>query len=185
MRTLITSFLALLLCFMLPIGEAQAKKLGGGFTLGKTYTAPKKPTAPASSTTTTASKQQDTATTPTAAKPRSGFGGLLGGLLAGGLLGALFFGGAFEGIQIMDVLLIALVGFILFKLLSGRRASAPQPAYAGATAGNAAEPQWRHAGAAHETPAPAVPATPAATGFDGVLARAELDLPARFNTQGV
>lgn len=45
-------------------------------------------------------------------------GGLLGGLLAGGLLAA-FFGGAFEGIQFMDILIMGLVAFIIFKLMRG------------------------------------------------------------------
>lgn len=186
MRTLTTTFLALLLCFMLPVGEAHAKKLGGGFSLGKSYSAPKKPVAPVSSNTssTTATKQQDgaTAANSTAAKPRSGFGGLMGGLLAGGLLGALFFGGAFEGIQIMDVLLIAVVGFILFKLLSGRRAAAqPQPAYAGAGA-NGGQPEWRETPAEEPVMAREVPRTPEfGGGLSSGLAEAELQLPSWFN----
>ncbi len=43
-------------------------------------------------------------------------GGILGGLLAGGLLAALFGSGAFEGIQFMDILIIAVLAFILFKI---------------------------------------------------------------------
>ncbi len=42
-------------------------------------------------------------------------GGLLGGLLAGGLIAALF-GGAFEGIQFMDIILIAGLAFVLLRL---------------------------------------------------------------------
>ncbi|MGR5470930.1 Tim44 domain-containing protein, partial [Vibrio astriarenae] len=45
-------------------------------------------------------------------------GGLLGGLLAGGLLAA-FFGGSFEGIQFMDILIIGLIAFVIFKLMRG------------------------------------------------------------------
>jgi predicted lipid-binding transport protein (Tim44 family) len=55
----------------------------------------------------------------------------MGGLLAGGILGALFFGGAFEGIQLMDMLLIGLVIFMLFKLFGTQR----RAAYAGASQG--------------------------------------------------
>jgi len=37
--------------------------------------------------------------------------GALGGLAMGGLLGAMFFGGAFSGINMMDILVIAAIGF--------------------------------------------------------------------------
>ncbi|HSG02928.1 MAG TPA: Tim44-like domain-containing protein [Marinobacterium sp.] len=118
-------------CFslMLTLGvplEAEAKRLGGGFSLGKSYTTQKK-VAPAPAPT----KQQSTTNQAgnTQTQPvKPGMGGLVGGLLAGGLLGALIFGGAFEGVQFMDILLIGLVLFLLFRFL-GKRA---QPAYAGA-----------------------------------------------------
>ncbi|MGH8635577.1 MAG: hypothetical protein ACREUZ_00420, partial [Burkholderiales bacterium] len=45
----------------------------------------------------------------------------MAGLLAGGLLGAMIFGGAFEGIKLMDVLLIALLAFGLFYLFKVMR----------------------------------------------------------------
>ncbi|WP_421862811.1 Tim44 domain-containing protein [Motiliproteus sp.] len=44
------------------------------------------------------------------------------------MLAALFFGGAFDGIQIMDVLIIAVIAFVLFKLFARKSA---QPSYAG------------------------------------------------------
>lgn len=46
--------------------------------------------------------------------------GLLGGLMIGGMLGALFFGGAFENINFMDILLFGGIAFLLFKILSSR-----------------------------------------------------------------
>lgn len=192
MRTLITSFMALLLCFALPMGDAHAKKLGGGFSLGKSYSTPSKPAAPGSANTSgtssnTAAKQQDSTANAAApaAKPRSGFGGLMGGLLAGGLLGALFFGGAFEGIQIMDVLLVALVGFILFKLFMSRRTQAqPQPAYAGAgEAPTGAAPQWgQQAEPVSESRfEPKVPVATYSGGLGSQLGAQALNLPAWFN----
>ncbi|MBV1789072.1 TIM44-like domain-containing protein [Marinobacterium sp. D7] len=175
MRTLTTSIFVILLSFLIPMEEAQAKRLGGGFSLGKSYTAPKKV-----SPTPTYTKQQDaqsptspTQTTATAPR-RSGFGGLMGGLLAGGLLGALFFGGAFEGIQLMDILIFGLIGFVLFKLFAGRRQS-QQPAYAGMGSSNQQQnTQWR---AQSEQPQPPI--------YDGgigsALAEPELKLPEWFN----
>ena len=44
-------------------------------------------------------------------------GGLLGGLLSGLL--AAFFGGAFEGIRFMDILIMGLIAFVIFKLMRG------------------------------------------------------------------
>lgn len=122
MRYLWSTCLSLFLVLALPM-EAEAKRFGGGFSLGKSYTTQKR-VAPApakqESTTTTAGS-----TTQTQA-PKAGMGGMLGGLLAGGLFAALLFGGSFESLQLMDLLLIGLVIFMLFQLL-GRR----QPAYAG------------------------------------------------------
>lgn len=47
--------------------------------------------------------------------------GPLAGIAAGGLLAAMLFGDAFEGLQLMDILLFAGIAFVLFKLLAGRR----------------------------------------------------------------
>jgi len=127
MKTLMTTCFALLLGFMLMPQEAEAKRLGGGSSFGKSYTTPKR-VAPAPT-----KEQAAVPTSPTkTAGTRSGLGGMMGGLLAGGLLAALFMGGAFEGIQLMDILLLAGVGFILFKLFSSKRTQTQrqQPAYA-------------------------------------------------------
>jgi len=64
---------------------------------------------------------------------KGGLMGMLGALAIGGMLGALFFGGAFEGINVMDILLFGLIAFLLFKFLSNRaRRASLQPATAGA-----------------------------------------------------
>lgn len=115
--------------------DAGLKKFGsGGF--GKTYnTTPYKATPQQ-----TPQKQQPAQAAP--ANSRKGMmGGILGGLLAGGLFAYLLGSGAFEGLQIMDMLLIAAVIFILFKLL---RRKAPQTqqreAWAGQSAGGSVPP---------------------------------------------
>lgn len=110
----------------IPAEHAEAKRFGGGMSFGKMFSTPKKaPVAPAKKTPATNPAAPNKTTTP-AAKP--GMGGLMGGLLAGGLLGALFFGGAFDGIQMMDIVLIALIGFILYSLFA-RKPRTQQPNY--------------------------------------------------------
>ncbi|GAM64885.1 hypothetical protein JCM19232_3178 [Vibrio ishigakensis] len=92
----------------------EAKRFGGGKSFGKSFkTAP----APKANPTNTNSINNKGTQNPTSRKGGL-MGGLLGGLLAGGLLAA-FFGGAFEGIQFMDILIIGLIAFFLFKFLRG------------------------------------------------------------------
>jgi len=127
------AFLAILLTFALTTELAHAKRFGGGKSFGRQYqTAPQ---APSRQQAAPAPAQNTQAATAPGAPARKGgmMGGLLGGLLAGGLLAALFAGGAFDGIQIMDVLLIAVAIFgVMFLLRRLRGAPGPQPAYAGA-----------------------------------------------------
>lgn len=141
MRTLLVTFLALFL--LAPVSDfAEAKRLGGGSKIGKSFSAPKKSLFgqnsqkksadnTSSSNTNNAAKSAAPAKN-TVTKKRSGFGGLMAGLLAGGLFGALLFGGAFEGIEFMDLLLIAGVIFVVWKIFSMRKRPAPQQSYAGA-----------------------------------------------------
>ncbi len=117
--------------------EAEAKRMGGGSSFGSrpSYSAPYQrsttPMQPSSQPARSASQQQ-AATQNQAARQnwasRGGFMGLLGGLALGGLLGSLFFGGAFEGINFFDILLIVGVGYLLLKLFAARAPqSQPQP----------------------------------------------------------
>lgn len=105
----------------------EAKKFGGSKSIGKSHqTAPAQPAA--TNTPTTA---------PAGAPGKKGMmGGMLGGLLAGGLLAALFMGEGFENIQFMDILIIGLLAFVLFKIvrtvMASKAGAQPRPAYAGA-----------------------------------------------------
>ncbi len=113
---------------------AEAKRLGGGKSFGSKFSfsqplkknsmaktsAQQKPSSPA--------MQQNTARKQQLAQ-RGGVMGMLGALALGGLLGVLFMGGAFEGVNFMDILIISLIIFLLFKFLSRR--SQQQPAVAG------------------------------------------------------
>ncbi|MEM5535017.1 TIM44-like domain-containing protein [Neptuniibacter pectenicola] len=122
-----TFFITLMAVFFitLPLAEtADAKRLGGGSSFGKSFFSPKKSqSAPAQKQSSATNSQNKAAGT---APKRGGFGGMMAGLLAGGLFGALLFGGAFDGIQFMDLLLIAGVIFIIYKIMSMRKAAQPQ-----------------------------------------------------------
>lgn len=101
---------------------AEAARLGGGSSIGYSK---KVPTKSYSTAQTTPSKPAST-TTASTAKPASGASkwlGPLAGLAAGGLLAAMLFGDGFEGLQIMDILIFALIAFMLFKLFAARRQS--------------------------------------------------------------
>jgi len=123
-------FLVMAFSLMSVSHVAEAKRLGFGKSIGyqkqvapKQYnTAPKK-TAPQSTKPSSA----------TQTKPATGASkwlGPLAGLAAGGLIAAMLFGDGFDGIQLFDILLFALIAFVLFKIFAGRVArqqSAYQP----------------------------------------------------------
>lgn len=108
---------------MLGTGEADARRFGGGGSKGTFSRQASPPKAPAQA------NKPAPANAPAAATASRGFGGMLMGLAAGGLLAALFMGGAFEGIQFFDILLIALIigGVLLF--LRSRRIQNQQQLY--------------------------------------------------------
>lgn len=127
MKNLWTVF-AMIFVFALTTTPAEAKKFGGGKSFGSTrQTAPAQPAARPDS----ATPSQTAAPAAGAAGKKGMLGGLMGGLLAGGLIAAML-GGAFEGFQFMDFLIIGLLAFVIFKLLRRRPAAAthsPQPVY--------------------------------------------------------
>ena len=119
--------LTLLLCAWPDL--ADAKRMGGGGSFGSkpSYS---KPASPVKDSPTMAKQAA-----PNTPSRFGGLGGMFGGLLMGGLLGSMLFGaGGFAGPGMLDILLLALGGFLLFKFVKSRRAatanSAPY-AYAG------------------------------------------------------
>lgn len=124
------------------VGEANAKRFGGGG-FGKSFSSsPFKKSAPKQAP--KQAPQQSKPADSTGVAPAAGstaaksgmkggmMGGMMGGLLAGGLFAYLLGSGAFEGIQFMDILLLAGLAFIAFKILGGLGAKQrPQAAYAG------------------------------------------------------
>lgn len=126
------SLMIILMVSLTTVQVAEAKKFGGGFKLGKSFK-----TAPAPKNTATNTSSINKSGTAATNSSRKGLmGGLLGGLLAGSLLAA-FFGGAFEGIQFLDILIIGLIAYVGFKflrnMLAAKQASMnkPEPAFGG------------------------------------------------------
>ena len=139
LRVMTVAMLAVFVGFALPLADAEAKRLGGGFSFGskKSFQSPQKRSTVEQGKQAPGQAAGQAGATGTAGKA-AGLGGMgmLGGLMAGGLLGALFFGGAFENINFMDVLIFGLIAFLLFKLLVRRR---PTENYANAAGYQAPE----------------------------------------------
>ncbi|GMM83202.1 Tim44 domain-containing protein [Pseudoalteromonas sp. MTN2-4] len=104
--------------------DAEARKKFGKKKSGKTH-----------STSTTQQKQQvDTKSLPAKTAGKSSkkgiMAGVLGGLLAGGLIAAMM-GDDFEGFQFLEMILLAIAAFVIFKLIKGMMAKRQQPQMAG------------------------------------------------------
>lgn len=135
MKTLIVALLTLFVAGATLIPEpADAKRFGGGRSLGKQFSMPRQAQPPRQASQQQAGQGQTAAAARQGAPGRSGASrwlGPLAGLAAGGLLASLFFGDAFQGFQIMDFLLIALLvfgGVMLFKMLRRNSAARGGPA---------------------------------------------------------
>ena len=148
---LVLTSLMIMFLFMTFSQFAEAKRLGGGGSFGmQKQVAPKsfntqkdtKQTTPqtqpagqnAGTAATAGTAAAGTAAAGTAAKSgASKWLGPLAGIAAGGLLAMMLFGDGFEGLQILDFILFALLAFGLF-MLARRLLSKPQtqqqPAYA-------------------------------------------------------
>lgn len=181
MKTLLIALLTLAVgsTLLLP-DSAEAKRFGGGRSMGQQYTAPR-PATPAQAAPQTR-PQATPAGAPGARSGASRWLGPLAGLAAGGLLAAMLFGDGFQGMQIMDFIVIALLvfgGFMLFRMLR-QRAAAQRPAalaagaapYAGAYGRDAAagvrpDPLHGHGGGQGAPVWGQQPVNEAPTWFDG------------------
>jgi len=99
---------AILVMAMWPADSADARRFGGGFSFGSHH----RSFSPSHSKRTphATSRPANSRTAAGNARPRSGWMGAIAGLAMGGLLGAMLFGGAFNGINMMDILLIGAIG---------------------------------------------------------------------------
>lgn len=103
--------------------SVEAKRLGGGGSFGSRPSYSQKYSKPASPSTTPI--QQGSPSSPLGG--RSGFGGMLGGMLMGGLLGSMLFGGGFHGPSLIDLALIGGGLFLLFRFLRSRQPAMHAP----------------------------------------------------------
>ncbi|SDR73356.1 Predicted lipid-binding transport protein, Tim44 family [Halopseudomonas xinjiangensis] len=121
-------FFTVFLMLGVAIPEAEARRMGGGKSFGS---APMHRSQPAQQRQQQqqrderAAQQQQRSQTVANSGARRWLGPLAG-IAAGGLLAAMLFGDGFEGIQLFDILMFALIAFILFKLFSRRSAAAHQ-----------------------------------------------------------
>lgn len=160
--------IALALCIGLTLSiDANAKRFGGGKSFGAAPSHQTRQAAPASP----AAAPTAPGRAPAAASGASRWLGPLAGIAAGGLLASMFMGDGFEGMQIFDILIMALIAFLVFRFIAARRRrQQPQMAAAGHA------PFQREA---HAQPAPA-------SVFGGAAASAAtpvINAPAWFNEQ--
>jgi predicted lipid-binding transport protein (Tim44 family) len=125
--------IALALCLGLTLSlDASAKRMGGGKTFGSAPThQTRQADAPAAAPAAATGAAATAGRAAPAASGASRWLGPLAGIAAGGLLASMFMGDGFEGIQFLDILLLGLVAFVIFRLIASRRQAQGQPAMAG------------------------------------------------------
>lgn len=109
---------------------ADAKRFGMGKSFGKSFSKQKRFSKPAPQQNLNKQKAAPTQGAKTGSRA-GGMMGILGGLAMGGLLGAMFFGGGFEGINFMDILLFGGIAFAIFWFMRRAAAAKREPEYAG------------------------------------------------------
>ncbi len=149
-------FAASFLLVISTITPAEAKRFGSGSSFGSKFSqsnsVKKSTNKPVQKQAATPAQQQNAQQKQQLAS-KGGMMGILGGLAIGGLLGAMFFGGAFENINFMDILIFALIGFILFKIFTSRRRSHQAATPQGPVSQEfSVEPQQQSGGSADTAP---------------------------------
>lgn len=164
-------FFTVFLMLGVAVPDAEARRMGGGKSFGS---APMHKSSPAQQRQQQqrderVSAQRDQRAQTVANSGARRWLGPLAGIAAGGLLAAMLFGDGFEGLQLLDILMFALIAFVLFKLFSRRfaaRHSQPVPA------GHAPQGAWQRT---------AEPQAPTATA--AATHRIDNKAPAWFDTE--
>ncbi len=135
MKKIVTLFfMSLTLVAFISTSSVHAKRFGGGGSFGKKSSGSlmsRSASKPKTFKQQQASKQNASRKADLAKK--GGLMGMLGGLALGGLLGAMLFGGAFENLNMMDILMFAGIGLMIFMFLKHRK----KASFAGAGGGGA------------------------------------------------
>ncbi|MEA3275781.1 MAG: TIM44-like domain-containing protein [Pseudomonadota bacterium] len=135
MKILFALAVALMAATLFAVPDAEARRFGSGMSLGKHYKSPTRSASPSRTQTAAPNRSQSTAGAAGRTSGASRWLGPLAGLAAGGLLASLFFGDAFEGLQVMDILLVAALAIGGVMLFRAMRRGGPAPAGAGAHGG--------------------------------------------------
>lgn len=115
-----------------PVSDADAKRFGGGRSFGgrSLYSTPyRRSQIPKRPSYTQQKAIQRNQASRQSWRNRGGFLGMLAPFLIGGLLGSLFFGGAFENLNLADLLVFGGLAWLGFKLLSQKRSPLPETSY--------------------------------------------------------
>jgi predicted lipid-binding transport protein (Tim44 family) len=116
--------IAMALCIGLTMSlDANAKRFGGGKSAGAAPTHQTSQMAPSSAAGGAAATAGAAGAAGAAAKAggASRWLGPLAGIAAGGLLASMFMGGGFQGMQIFDILIMAVIAFLIFRFIAARR----------------------------------------------------------------
>ncbi len=117
--------IAMALCIGLTMSlDANAKRFGGGKSAGAAPTHQTSQMAPSSPGMGGAAATAGAAGAAGAAAKAGGASrwlGPLAGIAAGGLLASMLMGDGFQGMQIFDILIMALIAFVIFRFIAARR----------------------------------------------------------------
>ena len=97
--------------------DANAARFGGGKSMGSAPSHQARQTAPSAP----AAAPNAAGRPAPAAGGASNWLGPLAGIAAGGLLASMFMGGGFQGMQFFDILIMAVIAFVIFRFIAARR----------------------------------------------------------------
>lgn len=123
MKRFLSIAMALCIGLTMSLDANAAKRFGGGKSAGAAPTHQTSQMAPASGAGSAAATAGAAGAAGAAAKAggASRWLGPLAGIAAGGLLASMFMGDGFQGMQILDILIMAVIAFLAFRFFAARR----------------------------------------------------------------